>query len=525
MAMRRDWAPAFRSLQIILIVAVFALDLAHGIRLGVHDVGFHPIYRVRQSMAVAISRLREPPLGGYLAYQSVLDALNRHGFAIHPQDAGPPPDVERWTALLTDADALERALQEAMTTPLDTALRPRVIIINELAYADYMYLGFRLFGVHMSSLYYLYFALLGLSCLLFVTAFGRSPFLIFVLTVYLAGLFFLQNYAAGVGNNQAVSLANSRLFEALALLPAFHVFLAVWERAPLRWRTFVGIAVQAALLVFLVLCRTTVWWQVGLILAASAGLALARGAGRWRAVWPAAITVILLVTYLTAINTLADARYATEPKAHVIWHEVLIGLVGASPELQRLYLGEAGGIDFPDAFAYAAVVRDLNARDDRSSPIAFMQDGRIDIDASVNDNEYERLQRAMAFKIIREHPFAVAAGMINKYLEQARMYAQSRAMPPGALGGAALIVAVGAFVWIMTGGGNLPPGAVRRGAAATVMILAFSTAPVAIEPSIFSVGTLLCFLVAACIAVTILIAAAVRRMRPIAAAPGKGREL
>src|SRR5262249_47983571 len=152
------------------------LDLAHGIWLGQDRIAFHPIYRVRQSMAVAISRLRDPPLHGYLAYQSVLDALNRNGFAVNANDVGPHLDFAGWRALFSDPDAVERALNEAKTTPIDTALPPQPIIINELAYADFIYIGFRLFGVHMSSLYYLCFILLGISCLLFIIEFRTSPF-------------------------------------------------------------------------------------------------------------------------------------------------------------------------------------------------------------------------------------------------------------------------------------------------------------------------------------------------------------
>jgi hypothetical protein len=530
MTMQRGWTRPLRWMQVILIVAVFGLDFAHGIRLGVHDIGFHPIYRVRQSLAVAISRLREPPLGGYLAYQSVLDALNRHGFAIYPRDAGPPPSVERWRAVLMNADALESALEDAKTTPINTTLQPQVIIINELGYADYMYLGFLLFGVHMSSLYYLYFTLLGVSCLLFVSAYRRSPFLMLLLTTYLAGLFFLQDYAVALGI-QGLTLVNSRLFEALALLPALHIFLAIWQRAPLRLTAFLPVAYQAALLLLLAACRTTVWWQIGLIFVVSASLTLAglrrghsHGKSRWAPLWPAMVAAVLLVMHVTTIHVVAAPRYATEPKIHVIWHEVLIGLLGASPELQRLYLGKEYGITFDDELAYFAVVSDLNARNDKSSPIAFIHDGRIDLDASISDIEYERLQREVAFKIVRDHPSAVAAGIINKFAEQLRMYRLNGAMTAGAFGLPALIVSLGALLWIMVSGETLSARALAIGAAALLIILAFSTVPVIIEPSFLSVGTLLCFLVAGVVTMTTLVAQAVKQVRP-ATSDDCGREI
>jgi hypothetical protein len=233
---------------------------------------------------------------------------------------------------------------------------------------------------------------------------------------------------------------------------------------------------------------------------------------------------VLLAAHVASIDRLADPRYATEPKTHVIWHEVLIGLIGSSPELQRLYIGEVPGPAFPDSHAYAAVVRDLNARHDKSSPIAFMHDGRIDLDASINENEYERLKRAMVFKIITEHPYATVMGIINKYVIQAGFYARFAAVGWTSAGWAALIVAVGAILWLMmTTGESLPAGTIWGWAAGPVMMLAFSTAPVVIEPSPLSVGTLLCFVVAGCAGATLLVAAAVRRMRPVTASADRGR--
>ena len=218
-------------LLILATVLAFCFDFAHGIMLGQDRIGFHPIYRLRQGLAIAISRMHEPPLHGYLAYQSVVDALNEDGFAVLDQDKGPHLDVAGWSALLGDPARMDRALRDARDTAVDTTLEPQLVLGNELGYADYLYLGFRLFGLHMSSQYYLYFVLLGISCVLYLSQFRRSPFLVFLLLTYLAGLGFLENYAHSMGN-EAATLANSRLFEALSLLPAMHIFLLVWTRAP-----------------------------------------------------------------------------------------------------------------------------------------------------------------------------------------------------------------------------------------------------------------------------------------------------
>jgi hypothetical protein len=512
MPARRDWTPAFRWLQIVLIVAAFGLDFAHGIRLGEHDIGFHPIYRLRQSLAIAISRLRTPPLHGYLAYGSVVDALSRNGFAIDASDPGPHLDEKGWIALFRDPARMEQALEAARDTPIDPSRPPQLMRINELAYADYIYLGFRLFGVHISSLYSFYFLLLGISCLLFILEFRGSPLCMFLLLAYLGGLFFLENYVQSQGP-QFASLTNSRLFEALSLLPAMHVFLLVWRRVPPALRSLAMAAVQAAMLAFLVDCRITARWQIAMIVAAAAWVVLreiqprrARTAGRTGSLrngaWAAGVAAVALAAHMASISLSADTRYATESKYHGVWHEVLSGIIGASPTLQRIYLGSAHGIDFTDADSYNSVSRALNARHDTSSPISFIQDGVIYLDSTRDNREYERLQRRMVFQIIREHPFVVLEGLYNKCLSQIEQFHSNRAMAPGNLATAALMVLIGALVWLGAQRASPPAAAMWRAAGGVILVLACSVVPVIVQPSAFSVGTLLCFLIvpALCVA-------------------------
>ena len=506
MPTRRDWTAAFRWLQIALIVAAFALDFAHGIWQGEHDIGFHPIYRLRQSVAIAISRLRDPPLHGYLAYGSVVDALNRNGFAIDPGDAGPVLDAAGWIALFRDPARMEHALEATKDTAIDPNRPPQLIRINELAYADYIYLGFRLFGVHMSSLYYFYFLLLGVSCLLFVMEFRSSPFGMFLLLGYLAGLFFLENYVQSHGA-QLASLSNSRLFEALSLLPAMHVFLLVWRRAPPTLRSLAMAAAQSGLLALLIDCRISARWQIAMIVAAAAWVVLrairqrrARPAERtgsvWNGTWAAGVAVVALAAHKASVSLNADPRYATESEYHSVWHEVLSGIVGASLELQRIYLGEAHGINYLDADSYNSVSRDLNARHDTGSPIAYIQDGVIYLDSERDNREYERLQRRMVFKIIREHPGLVLAEFYTKFVSQMDRFRGNRAMAWGNLAGAALIALLGALAWFGAERAAPSAAAMRNGLAGLLLVVGCSMAPVVVEPSSLSVGTLLCLVVA-----------------------------
>src|SRR5262249_35093146 len=155
-----------------------------------------------------------------------------------------------------------------------------------------------------SSMYYFYFVLLGSSCLAFVIEFRRSPFLMFVLLLELAGIGFIENYARTRGVEMA-SVANSRLFEALALVPAVHLLALIWRRGPPHVTTAVIAAGQACLLAFLAECRTTTRWQLVMIAVAafvllSVGLwrqprpRMLLNADAWNAVWPAFLVVSAL---------------------------------------------------------------------------------------------------------------------------------------------------------------------------------------------------------------------------------------
>jgi hypothetical protein len=102
-----------------------------------------------------------------------------------------------------------------------------------LAKADYIDLSFRLFGDKISSLYYFYYLIMFVSGLLYVMQFRNSPFLLFLMVVFLGELFFLANFANAYGMRQE-TVTNSRLFSGPSLLPALHILFVLWQRLPFR---------------------------------------------------------------------------------------------------------------------------------------------------------------------------------------------------------------------------------------------------------------------------------------------------
>jgi hypothetical protein len=498
------------ALLVALVALTFCLDFVHGIGLGQHQVAFHPIYRLRQSVAVALSRMHEPPLHGYLAYRSIVDTFTRKGFALQPQDVGTPLSVGELEALYKDNDRLDRMLQEANATVVDNKLPPQIIAGNELAYADYAYLSFVLFGIHMSSLYYFWFLLLGISCVLFVMEFRSSLFPMLLLATYLGGLWFIQTYAQIVGPAVA-TLSNSRLFEALSLLPAMHLFLLVWRRAPLGTSSLWLAIVQSIILAFIVDCRITARWQIAVIVAAAVCAMLADAWRRrslwpswrresWDGIWAAGVAVVILAAHMTLISASAARQYGQEPKYHIIWHEVLRGLLGSSLELQREYLGREDGLGSPhDTVAYDAVIKDLTERNVRSSGV-FVQDGKVIPDLNKGWADYERFARDLSIRMVLNRPRAAAIGLLEKCREQYNEYFVYNALVLTTLAVPALITAMATIFWLCSGARRLSVGALLGGSFATLLVMAFATIPPFIAPSPLSVGTLLVYLLAIAIA-------------------------
>jgi hypothetical protein len=511
---------------LILIGCIFFLDLSHGLILGQDQVGYHPIYRFRQSLAVAISRLHDPPAGGYLAYGSVLNVLTENGFALFDGEPGRQLDQTGWQTLLGDGPRLDRIIGAAKDVSIDTGAPPDVIRANELGLADYMYFSFRFFGDRISSFYYFLFLLVAVACLFYVLQFRDNPFLLFLLVVFLAELYFLENYVHSYGVQQN-TVSNSRLFSGLSLVPTLHVLLLLWQRRPPGAFTVAGVVVQSVIFAFLLSCRTEIAWQAALIAAVACGIGLSllprRGDQKQRhlisrlaPLWPAAIFLVVVFAYSAVVSMTADRRYAMEPKAHVFWHEFMIGLLRNNGELRREYIGDVTP-DSVDDQVYTAVIRDLNARNDSSSPIAVrLGDGQLTIQLMRGWVEYDRLVRSLALRIIRDHPLAVLETVPAKIKLQIFLYGNpvKQSMSWRNLQVPIILIAAGGLICMAAGGFTISTATLGSAAGFIAIVLLFAAATPMFEPSPLTIGTLFSYLGAISIfvsyAATLLIRAIIR---------------
>jgi hypothetical protein len=506
-AVKRRWIGCVGLL--LLIGCVFFLDVFHGIKLGQDQTAFHPIYRLRQSLAVATSRMHDPSPGRYLAYKSVVNVLNENGFALFNNEPGPHLDVPGWEALLTDGPRLNRIIQQAIDVPIDSSLPPEIIQGNELGFADYIYFSFRLFGDRISSLYYFFYLIVAVTCLVYILQFHNRPFLLFLLVIFLGELYFLENYAKSYGL-EAQTVANGRLFSGLSLVPVLHVLFVHWQRQPPRAFTVAGVFAQSLIFGFLLSCRTEAVWQVAMVVAVACGSGLlfvlaSRSQKRLdlvdllRHLWPTLIFLIVVPAYSAVISSNADDRYAFEPKGHIIWHEILMGLLSTSPELRRDYLPDEN-LTYSDNIVYLAVDQDLKARDDASSPmVRRMPNGDPIVDLALPGgwNEYERLVRSLTLRIILHHPIAVFETLPTKIKDQIRGFNHPavNSMAWANLRMFVIVVAVGALICAMAGGFTVNLAMLGSAAlCAAVLLLFASMTPLLVEPSYLSIGTLFSYL-------------------------------
>jgi hypothetical protein len=409
----------------LAVCCLFGLSVYLSYSLGQYRTMYdNPIYRWRVSIAVALSELRDPPLRGYVAYRSISNYLNQHGLALMEGEASPMPNLESVRDLIYDPDRLEKLFQDASSTPIDYNLATVPIVGSEKGEAAFYYWAFRLFGVHITSLWYFYFLLLAASVLAFFLAFWRSPFCMLLLMLYLAGHLYMVDIAS-IGDFQTVH--NSRFLPVLALLPSMHLMLLALRRAPLRLGSMILASGQTFLLFFVIFSRLEAAWQPVAILAVSAlalpfrrlvlqswhPRALACTAGKALVVgWPAALVVAGGIGFIAYQHVALDpTAYAIETRTHTFWDPLLVGTISASHELTALYgMGES---PYSDTMGYFIARKYLVEHNDTTSPIAVVQDGKvIGSFAMHNMGAYEAVLRRVFFEMVRQHPWLVLRAFV-----------------------------------------------------------------------------------------------------------------
>jgi hypothetical protein len=478
------------------IFFLFGLSMYHSYSLGQYRTMYdNPIYRWRISMAVALSELRDPPLRGFVAYGSIVDYLNQHGLAIMAGEALPLPSLEAVKKLIYDPERLEELLRSAATVPIDNNLTPVPIVGSEKGEASFYYWSFRLFGIHLTSLWYFYFVLLGLSVLAFFLTFWREPFCILLLLLYLIGHLYMVDVASA---DIFQTVHNSRFFPVLGLLPSMHMALLILRRAPPRLGNVALAIYQTLLLYFVIFNRVEAAWQIGAILAIAI-IALTWGKTIRKtaiASWPAALVVLGGLAFFAYEHvTLDRTAYAVETKNHTFWDPLLSGTISVSPELTALY-----GLEQPpysDTMDYFIARKYLIEHNDTASPIAEVKDGVVvGSFAMRNMGAYDHVLRKVFFEIVREHPWLVAWSFLyQKPRAELALLSESTLIDrPNILWWCVFLAAASGMIVSALGGLTIRRDKITVSVAAICVSALLSLATVFIFPSVDIPDTLLLFL-------------------------------
>jgi len=473
----------------LAVAVLFAINVLHAYQLGFQSKMYdNPIYRWRESLVIALSRMQPQPLHGYVGYGSILAYFTQHGLALIGGETYPLPTAAQRAALVADGARMNQLMKEASKVAIDPKLPPVILQGNELGLVDYTYWAFKLYGININALVLFYFTLLFVSVVLFFVTFRRSRFCLLLLLLYLAAHYFALDYAQ---TRSIIAIQNSRFFPVLALLPALHLLLLVVTRARPTPAVVVMAAVQTFILMFMVFCRTQTYWEILAIFLAAVvvtGLRPLRQAlfhvSRWPSAigksvyqtWPAVLAAAGIIVLLVYSALAPDkALYSAESKAHLFWHDLFGSTVSTDPTLYAAY-----GYNLPrfsDDMSYVAAIRDLRGRNDGASPIANVVDGVLDIDIFKSNGVYDQEMRRLYFRVVREHPWRVLRSfVIGKPKAQIYFFANTPELGnwrnyagPMLLGLAAIVLALALGVPLPTAGTAL------MGAAVGMVVFACST--------------------------------------------------
>ncbi|HEX3754914.1 MAG TPA: hypothetical protein VHV26_07540 [Rhizomicrobium sp.] len=301
----------------VLAAVIIALTALTGIQRGMdHMVSWAPNSEQR-AMSIAISESYYGVHLGYIGLKSVEDKLievwNRG-----VTNPGDPALIQHGN----DGALINEALQAA------ASLGPQHIgylsnrdltttWYDDMGEVDFYRLAFRLFGLQIQSYYYLFFAILAISALVFIVTFHDN---VYALITLLCTLFaFYTTLHLGLFNTDAPTFPGMRHSSSLALIPMWY-FIFLLGRRPSLGRV-AGAVIEALIMVFAWRVRGSVSWMFMFVLAAAFVTALgywlrqARGERSW---WGLARATAQWPVLVVALGIAADAVYV-QAELHAIY--------------------------------------------------------------------------------------------------------------------------------------------------------------------------------------------------------------
>ena len=383
-------------------------------------------------ISAALTKLRFG-IGGAAVDQRLLATLQRSGLTSEPDQA---PGVQ-YPENLRDAKLLQSALLRAQTIdlppPRSANAQGEYIDLMGFSGEDtglgtYTYLAFRLFGVNIPALTYLYFVIVTASLVLYGIGHVRSVGAMAAVVAMTLALYAVvcADFVNFLGSSKlfsgaGIDLKDPRFLGTIAAIPLLHV-IVIWTRPTYRLGLldYIVVAMQAAIFAFTLQIRSPVIWGV-LALAAlwlmSGALALRRGRSLrslcdWRqsrsALMPFTVLSVLLTAQLLAAVTLHPLyRVQGAVPRHMFWQGLLSSLQ-LEPEWDKKYgasVNNATDDSMPAEVAHIAIMK-----------LPPEERGQyVNRDGSTKRTALEKFSRLAFFDILRNDPkFVVHTFFVDK---------------------------------------------------------------------------------------------------------------
>jgi hypothetical protein len=386
-------------------------------------------------ISAALTKLRFG-VGGAAVDRRLFATLMRSGLTSVPD----PTLGVRYPDNLRDARLLQSALVQAQTIdvqpPAPANAEGEFIDLAGFSGEDtglgtYDYLAFRIFGVNIPALTYLYFVIVTASLVLYGIGHWRSvgamaAVVAVVVALYAAVCTDIVNFhgSSALFEGAGIDFKDPRVLGTLAAIPLLHV-IVIWTRPSYRLGPldYIVVAMQAAIFAFALQIRSPEIWGVLALSAfwlATGALALRRNRSLrsfcdWRqsrsALIPIIVLTVLLSAQLLAAVTVHPVYHAKgDVPRHMFWQGLLSSLQ-LNPEWDEKYgasVNNATGDAMPAEVAHIAIMKLPSER----------REQYVNRDGSTKRTALEKFTRIAFFDILRNDPkFAAHAFFIDKPLE------------------------------------------------------------------------------------------------------------
>ena len=324
-----------RSLCMLIIMLWLTVAvLIAGLETGTDQILPGPMSRSRDSIAIAESFLKEWKWNGFAAYREVLLKLDRGGLTLDTNLAKKNFGTTTYQSFLFRPDLVNAAILAARQVEVTHPEQLWFVDGDDVGMASYFILAFAIFGHDVSSLYYLYVALLSVTVLAFCLQFWRHPDALILPVLCLIAIHSLVEITLVV-EPDVNAIHSSRFIPILGFLGVFHILLLSLYRFSLGIGSVLLCALQALIVLFVIHCRFTgAWMVVYLLTFALAAVALrrlstaplrrsffARHYGEGLKYWPFTVLAAMAVIGSLTIHALKHPTYTDTAvlNRHIFW--------------------------------------------------------------------------------------------------------------------------------------------------------------------------------------------------------------